>query len=768
VQEFAGALMDDVLTAEQQAVVNHPQGKHARVLAVAGAGKTTTMVYRVKHLVETMGISPRQVCILMFNRRARFQFKDKLDPLLPSLEQPQVHTFHSYASSLIMAASNRGLLPPVSETWAEEKEEVIRLHVHYAIENLIRGGVIPSDTVDPDDAMECIGLWKGSLIPPDRAGHRTNPFLPLVYREYERLRIDKNALTYDDFVPLVVDLLESNTTMSREIKGSFEAVIVDEYQDVNYGQQRLIELVAGKRADIMVVGDDDQTIYEWRGARPSYIVSEFSRLFGNKSAIDYKLSRTFRFGPVIAQSAQNVIAFNHTRIPKSLIAHQYHKPAAVFVIQDTVEQPTDVHMELAAQVFALVRATKAPRNVIVLARMFSQLTGLEAEFLNMGIPYRVLGRAPFFERREIVVLLDYLRLAACLYRPADQTALNWLLSVANVPNRRLSKDLLSRSLKHSAASGGTVHEGLRFLTDDNTSPLSYKQRDQLDDFILTLEWLNEVVVNAPDTPAGKVLKGLVFRLDYEAHFDNYYGNGENSEDRKRSVLEFCAYASKTRKSVPDFLMHIESLDTTRGYPEDQQIIMTTIFRVKGEEFDYVIIPNCDEGYMPCLFNTGNAVFDTQGIVAEPSPSEGVETERRLFYVAVTRARVAVLIGASAAPQSGRQASSRSILPSRFIEEMQLDSTLDVMDAFQRAVSGDEAGLGDLRTAISRHAGRKTVLYNLLSVYLPSSGLTLPPHLIRTIQSTTEVPFKYSTYFPANRPAVPIAPANPSNQANWWD
>src|SRR5690349_17310629 len=129
--------MDEALTPEQQAVIQHPRDKHARVLAVAGAGKTTTMVYRVKHLVESMGISPRQICILMFNRRARDQFKDKLDTVLPPAQQPTVYTFHAYAYRLIQRASSQGLLPPPADMWVDDKEEVMRLHVHHAIENLM-------------------------------------------------------------------------------------------------------------------------------------------------------------------------------------------------------------------------------------------------------------------------------------------------------------------------------------------------------------------------------------------------------------------------------------------------------------------------------------------------------------------------------------------------------------------------------------------------------------------------------------------------------
>lgn len=164
-------------------------------------------------------------------------------------------------------------------------------------------------------------------------------------------------------------------------------------------QQQLIELLTGNRADVMVVGDDDQTIYEWRGARPGYILRDFAKVFSNKPHIDYKLSHSFRFGPLIAQCAQNVISLNIERWQKPLIAHQTQKPAHIEIV-------FDIH-DLGYQLEKLIEECRNPREIIVLARMYSQLSELEAECLRREIPYRVVERGPFFERREITVLLDY-------------------------------------------------------------------------------------------------------------------------------------------------------------------------------------------------------------------------------------------------------------------------------------------------------------------------------------------------------------------------
>ncbi len=593
------------LTSEQEAVTHHPFERHARVLAVAGSGKTITMAYRIKYLVMERNVNPNSIRVLMFNRLARKQFHERLTEVgIPIEHQPQVHTFHSFCYQFIQKMMKAGLLSPTFDFWLEGKAELIWLYTNIAINNLEKREAFPPGQVDPEQAMEAIQLWKGSLIPPSRAGYRGNAHIPLVYEEFEKLRMQKNALTYDDFIPLTVDILETEQSVNQQWCNRADHVIVDEYQDVNYGQQRLIELLAGQRADVMVVGDDDQTIYEWRGARPSYIIREFQSVFANKPHLDYTLSRSFRFGPVIAQCAYNTISFNTTRVKKPLIAYFAKRPAQIHVVEDSSEQSTDVNKELAEQVVALVKGEDVkPKEIKVLVRMFAQLSGLEAEFLARRIPYQVRGRAPFFERREIRVLLDYIRLALEVNRPATKQAERWLLSIANMPSRKLARKHLSRAMRSAQFHKASTRQALAELVDSPETPLIRPQRERVTELATFLERTCERVMGEPDLLASNLLKWLVDSLNYLEHFDDYYGDGEESFDRKHTVLHFLDYVARTRLRPLEFIEHVESLDTTRGAPEKQQIVMTTVFRVKGLEFDYVFIPQCEERYMPCLYGT---------------------------------------------------------------------------------------------------------------------------------------------------------------------
>ncbi len=774
----------DNLTEEQKQVVYHPPGKHARVLAVAGSGKTTTMVHRIEHLVREKKVDPESIRVLMFNKLARKQFKEKLMEIgIPLHDQPQVHTFHSFSYQFINNMMARGLLPGIINFWIGDKAELTRRYVHRAINNLKKnqpalvdsedasdlwkGSLIPPKPVDPDGVIEAIGLWKGSLIPPlkSRAGYRGNEFFPLVYEEFERLRIEENALTYDDFIPMAVGILETEQDVNEQWSSRVNFVIADEYQDVNYGQQRLIELLAGQHADVMVVGDDDQTIYEWRGARPSYILSEFQTVFNNKPFIDYKLSRSFRFGPVIAQCAENVISINRNRFSKPLIAHSSGRRANIHIVSDSSEQSTDVNKELAQQVVALVVESKDPRKVIVLGRMFSQLSGLEAEFLTRKIPYRIIGRAPFFERREIQVLLDYVRLAERLNEPITKKSESLLLSVANTPNRKLQKRLLSHVMSAAYARGESTRDALKHLAEDDDTPLTRAQREKVDDLLARLERLGERL-NESTLLAGDFLEWLVKSLAYLEHFDNYYGMGESSEDRKRTVAEFCGYALLTRLTMLNFVSHVDKLDPTRGVPEEQQIVMTTVFRTKGLEYDHVIIPRCEEGYMPCKFGGAILIYDKAHIVQEPIPSEIIDNERRLFYVAITRARKSVLIGTSQPPRKGSQRNSSPSRPSQFLYEMELEPTIAIMDCLQRFISGITEAKNELLERVVKFGGNKKITNNLVSEYLSDAKHGAFAREIEIIaEKIPATSFTYPTRFASE--TIVTAPALPED-IPWWE
>ncbi len=648
-------MKDIQLTDEQQAVIHHPLGMHARVLAVAGSGKSFTMACRIQHLVTQQRIPPHTIRVLMFNSLARKQFRTHLERSgLPEVLQPEVHTFHSFSYQVIREMVRLGVLPGLTQFWTGEKEELVWLTVKRSIDTLERQHRIPANEVESEAALNAISLWKGALLPPHRAGSHSMPYLPQVYAEFERMRLEKSALTFDDFIPLAIDILETNPTARRRWCSVTEHLILDEYQDVNFGQQRLLELLAGEGADVMAVGDDDQTIYEWRGARPNYILRDFERVFNHKPHSMYRLSRSFRFGPFIARSAGSLIHNNLERVSKEVIAHRADVPGFIQVYGPGYA----ANKLLVEQVQALITGEGVqPQEIAVLSRLYAQMDNLEAEFLHRKIPYRVDGHAPFFQRSEIKILLDYLRLASRYQEPMQGEDEALFLALANKPNRMLARILLERLVELARARPQSLEELLYQALEGFTLHLTPWQRRRLDEFREVLERLWEGIAAGLD--AGQMLQFLVEQTGYLQAFQNYYGDGEHADGKIMAVENFLEYVRHTRLTPLSLLDFIARLDTTQGAPLEEQVTFTTIFRTKGLEFDYVLLPECNENALPYLKGERVDIYDTQGSFLDEPLSSKLEAERRLFYVALTRARVGVYIGV------GRK-------PSRFLAELPLD------------------------------------------------------------------------------------------------
>jgi len=765
--------MNDKLTEEQKRIIHHPLGHHARVLAVAGSGKTTTMVHRVRHLVLDLNQDPKHIRIVMFNRLAREEFEQRLAKQILDLgKRPTVLTFHGLAYRMYRDAQERGLLPSM-ELWVDAKEELALIYMRRAIDSLLQDGLL-TDDVDPGEALEVVSLWKAALIPPERAGHCTNPDLPLVYQRFEEFRHQKRALTFDDFVPEALNLMSRHPHFRERWTNRLDHLIVDEYQDINYGQQQLIRLLAGDRADVMVVGDDDQTIYEWRGARPDYILQRFKEDFANKPTVDYTLSHSFRFGPLLAQSAYNVIALNQRRETKPLAAHDFRMATGITVLPR--QNRYQSALEMAQEIVRLVREHRVPPYRIgVLGRTYAQLDNLQAVFIERKIPFQVVGHVPFFERDENRTLVDYIRVAQHLDRPPSAMkpwgasrpvedeedpvqarsplryrsragrspcgeAVRAVLAVANTPSRGLLRSVLQNAVEKGHDRRWSLDRSLEALLDPQESPLPAERRENMQALIDLLVRIRERILQEPDLKAGDLLNWIVEHTRYLEHFSHYYGEGLESSQRKMSVQNFISFATRTGMNVLDFISYLGTLDTTQGRPTENVIPVTTIHRTKGLEYECVFIPDCIEGYMPIHIADDCAVYDTAGIVPDFPPSPPLESERRLFYVAITRAVRRLYIGTVEDSKIDR--------PSRFLEEMRVDATRPILEALRPVLEGsavDGRRLAALKSQLSLSPNHLAVLRSTIRHYLPGD---LAEPWLKEIAEAVESSFEYSQYYPS--------------------
>ncbi|CAM4172109.1 ATP-dependent helicase [Flavobacterium antarcticum] len=678
----------------QKKVIAHFEG-HARVLAIAGSGKTTTMVHRIKNLIETHKVNPKKIRVLMFNAAASKDFKSKCNKA-NLIGVDYISTFHAFSYKFIQSAITDGDIP-ASVFWTGENDFEIDKLLNSIIKDFERKEIIEKGKVELEDVSTAISLWKGSLISVENAGHHYSPESILVYKEFEKGRKEKNALTYDDFIPITVKLLSENQKYIQKWLGKIEHLIVDEYQDINYGQQRLIELLAGNTANIMVVGDDDQTIYEWRGARPEYILNEFQTKFTSKPHTIFKLDETFRFGPILAQCAQNTIIHNTNRKEKNVLANKLTSGTDIEVFHSSQNKIFNVNDELCKTVIKLVKEEKViPKDIRVIARLYSQLSGLETSFLRRKIPYKIEGSSPFYSKREITILIDYLFVIEKLESKIDSSTISAFLNVLNTPNRKLSKVQFEFQLKNNK------NKNLVEFLDEQANKLGANSETISELITLLIDgscYLTEMR-QKKEVKTDQLVRWVYLNSKLENHYLNYYGPGEKAVNKASNIEGFIMFTADLTFLPTELKKYIKSLDSTRGEKNEDNIIkMSTVHRTKGLEFDYVFIPDCFEGNMPYISNSDISIFDTSNPEGTPTLSAALENERRLFYVAMTRAMKKVYIGTS---------NDQQIISSRFLEEIILTKTRKVLQPLINNTIDTTAWLESVKSI----AGKKNIINNV--------------------------------------------------------
>lgn len=699
------------LTDEQLAIVNHPMGKHARVLAVAGSGKTETMVYRAKHLVEDVGIDPATIDVYMFNKDAGRQFAERLARVMPGQNwSDRVHTFHAAALGIIAKGERRGVIPPYAEKWLDAAGETKqRRLLNSIIRRMVREGVAKEGELTVEEAIQTIGRWKASLVGVDQVETSHDQPYGRVYTEFEEERRRIPALTFDDFVPVAVSILRRDQDLLAGEVSRRAFMIVDEYQDINEGQEQFMRLIAGDRSDVMVVGDDDQTIYEWRGARPEYILDGFARDFGNKDVVEYPLSQSFRFGPLLAQVAYNTITVNKNRAAKELVAHDSELSTEVNIVSSAGSSPIDVEAELAGRLGSLLRDDVSAKSIMVLGRTFAQMEPLEAQCLSARVPFFVRGKDPFFRRSEDLVLVNYLRLALLLDEPVSsmspwlrfpdqrdgnerrglQGAVEMVLSTVNSPRRYISHDDVERGLLNALGFGWTMRHTLDWLSTVDGGIERSQVRENVAQYLNVLVRIQSHREKERSLLAGDLLAWILKESGYAEELQGVEtGDEENPDDRETSVMNFISYARDTQLSPNDFVDHLQSLDTTCGKPMDECVTFTSIHRAKGLQADYVFLPGCVDGTMPLRLHDRSRKHGGGSALSAASCDidAAMESERRLFYVAVTRARRQLNIGTCS--------SFRCIDGSPFLTEMELSKTRPAVLAFWNAMKASPRSIND--------------------------------------------------------------------------
>ncbi|MEK8088413.1 ATP-dependent helicase [Thermithiobacillus plumbiphilus] len=644
------------LTEEQERVVRHAQG-HTLVAAVAGSGKTTTMIERYCHLLS-LGTAADRILVLMFNKSAQLEFLARLHRRIELPARARVYTFHAYAYLLLGNLEKRGEITPLelrSEDW------FWRDLATQALSQSVAGPVddIPDKV---DEFLQRLDNWKAEMQSPEELP-RSGPSAvwTRAYILHEELRLAKNVRGFNDLAFDLMRALASKPERQRFFADRYDHVLVDEYQDINTSQFALVKILIGSQGRLMAVGDDDQSIYGWRGARPEFMVRHFEDHF--PAAKRYVLSQTFRFGDQLARAASQLIARNSERIEKSCQAAA-GSPA------------TRVHLHLAehyGQEAARIAGQGAPGNCVVLVRSYAQSALVEIAFTLTGIPYHLEGASPFHERAETLALLGYLALGS---RPADfspdETA-RMADKMLRIPGRYLDRRLLEnarQSLQQGmplnswlAATAGRLKREAQAGQGRRFYALAKRLMEMLE-LLHTVEAMHQQGDRAAD-----ILDYLLGSLALASFFERNHGK-EGAADRMLLCEGILHYAQQTGMDAPDFVAHLRGLHW-RETGEDRDpdaILITSYHRAKGREWDRVILPDLSEDSLPLRLHSDK---DTGGTA---NPASRIAEERRLFYVAMTRAREALHLIAPPDPRLGRRGKPGEGRCSPFLLEFDLPHT----------------------------------------------------------------------------------------------
>ena len=630
------------LNAEQQDAVLSVDGP-LLVLAGAGTGKTRVLTTRIAHIINTNRAWPSQILSVTFTNKAAREMKERIEKLVPRLEaMPWSGTFHSIGARILR--QHAGLVGLTSTFTILDTDDQIRL-----IKQLLDADNIDEKRWPAKQFAGMMDAWKNKgLLPKDvspaDSGSYANGRGAQLYAAYQARLKALNAADFGDLLLECIRLFKENPDVLAEYHRKFRYMLVDEYQDSNIAQYLWLRLLAqGKpasEANICVVGDDDQSIYGWRGAEVDNIL-RFEKDFPGAKVI--KLERNYRSTSNILKAASNLIAFNEGRLGKTLQTDVGEKGELVSVTQlwDSEEEARTVGDEIEQY----QRAGDTLNSMAILVRASFQMREFEERFITLGLNYRVIGGPRFYERKEIRDALAYLRLVA---QPADDLAFERII---NVPKRGIGDATVKMLMETARHQNLPLLSATRLLLE--TEELKPKQRATLGSLVGQFEdWAFRSAELKPFELVEQILEesGYTDMLSADKSVESQ-GRKENLKELSRAMEDF--------DTLGGFLEHISLVMDRDSADAADAVTIMTLHGAKGLEFNTVFLPGWEEGTFP-----SQRSMDESG-------RAGLEEERRLAYVGITRGRKRVRI--SAAQNRRIHGLWQSAIPSRFLDELPPDA-----------------------------------------------------------------------------------------------
>lgn len=645
------------LNEMQQLAVETTEGP-LLILAGAGSGKTTVLVNRVQHIVESGLAQPWQVLAITFTNKAAGEIRERLERAIGSeANSIWAFTFHSCCARILRRFGER--LGYSSHFTIYDTDDQKRVMKHCQKSLGLTDKIIHHKSI-----LSEISSAKDSLIDADEyksmsANDYRKAKIADCYELYQKELLKSDAMDFDDIIFNTVKLLEENDDVRELYQKQFKYVMVDEYQDTSHAQYILVSLLAGGYKNICVVGDDDQSIYRFRGATIENILS-FEQQYKNAKVI--RLEQNYRSTQNILDGANAIIANNKNRKGKSLWTSA---GAGEKIILNTVNSERDESDFIVDEIMKNVAHGKKMSDHAILYRMNAQSRNLEITLTKSGIPHKIIGGNRFFDRKEIKDIVSYF---AVINNPADNVRLQRII---NVPKRGIGETMFANVLEIATGLGISAFEVCERSDEFQKTLRSAQKLMGFAGMIKHFQALLEEGMNLSDL--------LQEVLDETKYFDYLDEDPETAEDRKNNISELSSMFIKYQEEdeefdLSSFLEDVALVSDIDSYNEtDDAVVLMTLHSAKGLEFPIVFIPGMEEGIFP-----GN-----QSIYSD----EDLEEERRLAYVGVTRAKEKLyLINARQRMLYGttnRNMASRFIreIPMHVMEDITMDNNMNRSSGF---------------------------------------------------------------------------------------
>lgn len=643
--EFVSGKLDAGLNDMQKEAVMHTEGP-LLILAGAGSGKTTVLVNRIAYLLTEKNVRPYNILAITFTNKAANEMKARVERLFDeSANDIWVSTFHSMCVKILRRYIDRiGYGNDFVIYDSTDSQTVIK--------DCLKQLNLSDENFKPRSMLAQISNAKDDLLDPEAFDKMyANDFrmskIAKVYSTYQNMLKANNALDFDDIIINTVKLFEQNPDVLEYYQNKFHYIMVDEYQDTNNAQYRLVSLLSSLRRNLCVVGDDDQSIYKFRGANIGNIL-DFEKEFPDARVI--KLEQNYRSTQTILNAANDVISHNRKRKGKNLWTNGNEGDKIYFY---DGENEHDEGRFIAREIDRLV--SECNRNFsdfVILYRTNAQSRVLEEMLLKQGIPYRVLAGLRFYDRKEIKDIIAYLRI---IQNPADSVSLKRII---NEPKRGIGATTIAHAQDIAESIKSSIYDVIK---DAKVYTELQRSSAKLDEFVAVVDLLRRMSREMSLTDFVELVlekttyrQSLVLENSIEAQ-----GRLENLDEFMSVVKEYEQTAQEP--SLQDFLESVSLISDIDNYDEEQpSVVLMTIHAAKGLEFPIVFIAGMEEGLFP----------GTRSVIDE----EELEEERRLCYVAITRAKEVLYLTKAQVRMLFGQTSYPSA--SRFVKEIPFELVME--------------------------------------------------------------------------------------------